>query len=154
MSPSITNTMRRFSRGSGNRNSAPSATNPQNTTAGNYTPPQQYTGANTGGIGLHDPQKTSRPGSSNSDASFEHMNRPGSQQYNQGSVPTSATAGGMSGLPPGHHVPLPHSAIGGLSRTDQVVLRYFWEEKYLDNAKRDLHFVSSSFVLTYTDQTN
>lgn len=149
MSPSITDTMRRFSRGSGNRNSANSATNPQqsNTTSGNYTPPQQYhnsgAGATNTGVGLRDNQHNSRPVSSGSDASFEHMNRPGSQQYNQGAVPTSATTGGnTSGLPAGHHVAMPHSAIGALSRTDQVVLRYFWEEKYLDNAKRDLHFVS------------
>lgn len=153
MSPSITNTMRRFSRGSGNRNSAPGPQ--QTTTAGSYTPPLQQGqhSANNGGIGLHDPQHNSRPVSSASDASFEHMNRPVSQQYNQASghtQPSGATTG-MSSLPGGHHA-LPHSAIGGLSRTDQVVLRYFWEEKYLDNAKRDLHFVSLALTNFLTSQ--
>lgn len=150
MSPFIANTMRRFSRGSGNRNSANSAIagqqSSQGNTPGSYTPP--LTGqqnpthsapnggvAASGGVPLHDRENNSRPDSAASDASFEHMNRPVSQQYQQ--QPTQPT--GMSSM--GHHG-MPQSAIGGLSRTDQVVLRYFWEEKYLENAKRDLHFVS------------
>ena len=153
MSPSITNTMRRFSRGSGNRNSTHSTTNPTNNT-GTYTPPlSQSQGGQPQSQGIsrtstsNDPQlqHNSRPVSSDSSTSFEHMNRPVSQQYNQGSAAHMShlpqTPAGMNALPGGHQS-VPHSAIGGLSRTDQVVLRYFWEEKYLDNAKRDLHFVS------------
>lgn len=133
MSPSIANTMRRFSRGSSQRRSDQSSTSntaPQNTSQnqGNdgYTPPlgsghgsAPNGGAITssGGAGLHD-----RPNSAGSNSSFDFMNRP--------------VSGGQAAQP------MPNSAIGGLSRTDQVVLRYFWEDKYADNAKRDLHFVS------------
>lgn len=160
MSPSITNTMRRFSRGSGNRNSANSNTGAQqsNTTGtGAYTPPLDghpqsqgisRTSTSNNPLAQHSHTHNSRPVSSDSSHSFEHMNRPVSQQYNQGgsshmpgTTNTTSTGGAMNALPGGHQS-LPHSAIGGLSRTDQVVLRYFWEEKYLDNAKRDLHFVS------------
>lgn len=145
MSPSITNTMRRFSRGSGTRNSAQSAQQPHDNAPGSYTPPLTSSQNTAGGVGtgtgipFHDHETNSRPTSAISDASFEHMNRPTSQQYPQQPMQSSQT-GGMS---MGHHG-LPHSAIGGLSRTDQVVLRYFWEEKYLENAKRDLHFVSTT----------
>lgn len=62
-----------------------------------------------------------RPISQDTDSSFEHMNRPISHQ--------------------GPSIQVPTSSVNGLSRTDQVVLRYFWEDKYADNAKRDLHFV-------------
>lgn len=134
MSPSIANTMRRFSRGSSQRRSDQSSSSntaqqERGQLQGNeYTPPlgsghqsAPNGGAITssGGAGLHD---NSRPISAGSNSSFDFMNRPVS-----GGQPAQA---------------MPSSAIGGLSRTDQVVLRYFWEDKYADNAKRDLHFVS------------
>lgn len=135
MSPSIANTMRRFSRSNSARNSNQSSgsnTNPnQNNTTqqGPYTPPlgSHQTAPNGGAIGGSTGTgvrgNNSRPVSAASNSSFDFMNRPVSQgQHIQHSVPSSA--------------------MSGLSRTDQVVLRYFWEDKYADNGKRDLHFVS------------
>lgn len=40
--------------------------------------------------------------------------------------------------------------VAGLSRTDQIVLRAFWEDKWYENSKRDLHFVSS-FAFHFID---
>ena len=34
-----------------------------------------------------------------------------------------------------------NATLGNLSRTDQVVLRYFWEAKAEENLSRDLHFL-------------
>lgn len=39
--------------------------------------------------------------------------------------------------------------VAGLSRTDQIVLRYFWEEKVQLNKARDLHFLK---VPHFSDQ--
>lgn len=141
--------MRRFSKGSSVRNSqnsTHSASGPAGTAtgataaapggsssqrqSGSYTPPFSAAAAahpesapNGGAIVnpnvKHD--SDSRPISAASNSSFDFMNRPASGTQ---------------------HMSMPSSAIGGLSRTDQVVLRYFWEDKYQDNAKRDLHFVS------------
>lgn len=145
MSPSITNTMRRFSRSSSVRNSqnsqhsrdsaAPTGPHSNQTPPTSYTPPldnghgQQPLhsapngGAVAGPAGAHTGPATydSRPVSVATNSSFDFMSRPVMQQ---------------------HHGPVPSGAVGALSRTDQVVLRYFWEDKYADNAKRDLHFVS------------
>lgn len=128
--------MRRFSRGSqrnsGNSNTSPQISSQQQQTnlkgqPGAYTPPLS-SAPNGGAIGATE-HHNSRPVSAASDSSFDVMNRPmsmGGQQTLHGGVGNS----------------MPGSAIGGLSRTDQVVLRYFWEDKYQNNAKRDLHFVS------------
>ncbi|OAG41765.1 hypothetical protein AYO21_04000 [Fonsecaea monophora] len=64
---------------------------------------------------LHD----SRPVSAKTSSSFDFANRP----------PTNYQM-----------TALPHSAIGNLSRTDQIVLRHFWDIKYDENKSRDLHF--------------
>ena len=40
----------------------------------------------------------------------------------------------------GHHS-MPAMPVAGLSRTDQIVLRHFWEEKVQLNRSRDLHFL-------------
>lgn len=141
MSPAFANTMRRFSRGNSFRNSKDSTTStsaPQqygaNTQSGSYSPPQTGHSAPNGGLGsnaTHSAQTgpssyhaghDSRPISAESNSSFDFMNRPISHQHHQ----------------------VPSSAMSGLSRTDQVVLRFFWEDKYAENAKRDLHFVSLS----------
>lgn len=37
--------------------------------------------------------------------------------------------------------PVSSIPVAGLSRTDQIVLRYFWEEKVQLNKSRDLHFL-------------
>lgn len=36
---------------------------------------------------------------------------------------------------------IPQSTVSNLSRTDQIVLRHFWEYKSQENATRDLHFL-------------
>ncbi|KAI4184463.1 MAG: hypothetical protein LQ346_006119 [Caloplaca aetnensis] len=61
-------------------------------------------------------QHDSRPVSNGSDASFEFTSRP------------------MSNA-------IPQSTVSNLSRTDQIVLRHFWEYKSQENATRDLHFL-------------
>ena len=58
----------------------------------------------------------SRPASSATDNSFEFTQRPASHS-------------------------MPNQTYGNLSRTDQVVLRAFWEYKSEDNKTRDLHFL-------------
>jgi len=143
MSPSITNTMRRFSRSSSIRNSqnsrdsAPSGAQSRETPPTSYSPPfdsghnQQplHSAPNGGAItspgGGHSgaPNYDSRPVSAATNSSFDFLNRPVMQQ---------------------HHGIVPGGSVGALSRTDQVVLRFFWEDKYADNSKRDLHFVSDA----------
>lgn len=90
-------------------------------------------GAGAGAAGIKD--DNSRPVSAATDRSFDFMNRP------------------MSGPGAG----LDHVQIGramtALSRTDQIVLRHFWEEKYADNAKRDLHFVSDDASCLSCDES-
>ena len=44
---------------------------------------------------------------------------------------------------------LPTMPAAGLSRTDQIVLRHFWEEKIQLNRSRDLHFLK---VPTFSEQ--
>jgi hypothetical protein len=76
---------------------------------------------NGGGVGSS--QHDSRPPSSvKTGSSFDFANRPPTTNYGQ------VTA-------------LPHNSIGNLSRTDQIVLRHFWDVKYAENKSRDLHFV-------------
>jgi hypothetical protein len=41
---------------------------------------------------------------------------------------------------------LPSSMVGNLSRTDQIVLRHFWDIKNEENKARDLHFVGHSLL--------
>jgi hypothetical protein len=77
----------------------------------------------TTGSSQHDSRHDSRPASSvKTSSSFDFANRPPTNYQN-------ITA-------------LPHSAVGNLSRTDQIVLRHFWDVKYEENKSRDLHFVS------------
>lgn len=52
------------------------------------------------------------------------------------------------------HHQVPSSAMSGLSRTDQVVLRFFWEDKYAENAKRDLHFLKFPHFPQYPSHTD
>ena len=78
-------------------------------------------------------QNDSRPNSGASNSSFDFMQRPTSNTAP--GVMNTAPSGGVGGGIP--------SGPAGLSRTDQVVLRYFWEDKYAENARRDLHFVSN-----------
>lgn len=72
-----------------------------------------------GTVGSH---QDSRPVSANTSSSFDFANRPPTQYQ-------------MSALP--------SNTVGNLSRTDQIVLRHFWDVKYEENKSRDLHFVSA-----------
>lgn len=65
-------------------------------------------------------QQGSRPVSANTGSSFDFANRPPAQYQ--------MTA-------------LPSTTLSNLSRTDQIVLRHFWDVKYDENKARDLHFV-------------
>ncbi|KIW88290.1 uncharacterized protein Z519_10857 [Cladophialophora bantiana CBS 173.52] len=73
---------------------------------------------------LHD----SRPVSAKTSSSFDFANRP----------PTNYQI-----------TALPHNTIGNLSRTDQIVLRHFWDVKYDENKSRDLHFLKFPFFPQY-----
>lgn len=145
----VTGTMRRFSRSGSNRdrdrNSQNSAHSAQSSTsqpgqgATHQSPPSAFhdsphnvtAGTNpaamNGGVANED-----RPVSAATNSSFDFMgHRP------------------VSGAAAGDHVQ-PSRAIASLSRTDQIVLKHFWDEKYADNAKRDLHFVSLGDVRVWT----
>ena len=76
------------------------------------TPPLTHAGMMPNGSVQHD----SRPVSNGSDASFDFPSRPMSNQ-------------------------IPQSTVSNLSRTDQIVLRHFWEYKSQENSTRDLHFL-------------
>jgi hypothetical protein len=65
-------------------------------------------------------QHDSRPVSSATDASFDFASRPITQN-------------------------IPSTNIGNLSRTDQIVLQHFWQEKAAENRTRDLHFLKFPF---------
>ncbi|RMD39210.1 hypothetical protein DV735_g5919, partial [Chaetothyriales sp. CBS 134920] len=108
-----------------------SANNPTTTNEGvqsRDTPPSSYAASlshatnamlpngTSGQHGQHS-QHNSRPVSNGTDASFDFASRP-----------------------PVTH-PLPAAPVNNLSRTDQIVLRHFWESKYEDNRSRDLHFL-------------
>lgn len=82
-----------------------------------------------GTAGSHQDSGHSRPVSVNTGSSFDFANRPPAQ-YQMTSLPSSS--------------------IGNLSRTDQIVLRHFWEVKDEENKARDLHFVSSRSELNTT----
>ena len=113
--------MRRFSRsGSVHREDSKTSAPHQSAPPTSYTPPVSHAPMANGTTGS---QHDSRPASSvKSGSSFDFANRPPTN-YHQ------ITA-------------LPHSAIGNLSRTDQIVLRHFWDVKFEENKSRDLHFVS------------
>ena len=107
--------MRRFSRSSGVENQKPSVTqNPAQSPPTSYphTPPLANANMMPNGTAHHD----SRPVSSATDQSFEFASRP------------------MSNT-------LPQATVGNLSRTDQIVLRHFWDYKTEENQTRDLHFL-------------
>ena len=100
----------------------------------------------------------SRPASSTamSDASYDfathqpqqtpHSNNPVNQtntshRYANAAPPTTSPAATHSSRPVSHALPTSGGGLGNLSRTDQVVLRYFWDAKAEENASRDLHFL-------------
>ncbi|KAI9875053.1 MAG: hypothetical protein M1823_007555, partial [Watsoniomyces obsoletus] len=85
---------------------------PQQSPPTAYTPPLANATMVPDGTAQHD----SRPVSSATDASFEFTSRP------------------MSNA-------IPPSTLANLSRTDQIVLRHFWEYKLEENRTRDLHFL-------------
>lgn len=74
----------------------------------------------------------SRPISSATDASFDFTNRPVTNSGSGGGGTAKMSQRPISGAP---------SATGGLSRTDQIVLKHFWEGKYAENRQKDLHYV-------------
>jgi len=78
--------------------------------------------------GTHD----SRPASAATTSSFDFTNRPISHPVKS----------------------LPSNAFGNLSRTDQIVLRHFWEYKYEENKSRDLHFVRGPAFTAQSDLAN
>lgn len=46
-------------------------------------------------------------------------------------------------------------SVGNLSRTDLIVLRHFWDEKFAQNEPRDLHFVKfPAFLVSYFATNN
>lgn len=123
MSPFIS--MRRFSRSNSVHDSKDSKTSAshQPVPPTSYTPPMSHAPMMNGSTGS---QHDSRPVSSTkTSSSFDFANRP----------PTNYQ---MSALPSG--------AVGNLSRTDQIVLRHFWDVKYEENKSRDLHFVSFAII--------
>ncbi|KAK5449308.1 hypothetical protein LTS15_008850 [Exophiala xenobiotica] len=82
-----------------------------------------------GTAGSHQDSSHSRPVSVNTGSSFDFANRPPPAQYQMTSLPSST--------------------IGNLSRTDQIVLRHFWEVKNEENKARDLHFLKFPFFSQY-----
>lgn len=109
--------MRRFSRS----NSIHNRESPQSPPT-SFTPPLTHAPMMPNGTaGSQQGSHQSRPVSANTSSSFDFANRPPAQYQ-------------MSTLP--------SNTIGNLSRTDQVVLRHFWEVKNEENKGRDLHFVS------------
>lgn len=114
--------MRRFSRSNSIHNNQAPQSPPTS-----YTPPLSHAPMLPNGTGSshHD----SRPVSANTASSFDFANRP-PVQY--------------------HMNTLPSNVVGNLSRTDQIVLRHFWESKYAENKARDLHFVRTHCSLTST----
>lgn len=108
--------MRRFSRGSSIHNHQAPQSPPTS-----YTPPLSNAPLLPNGTTHLD----SRPDSAATNSSFDFANRPISFPHNAQSMP-SAT-------------------IGNLSRTDQIVLRHFWEHHYEENKSRDLHFLKFPF---------
>ena len=118
--------MRRFSK-SDKHNQVGAATQPHHVSQ--TTPPTSYMPDD----GLNNNHTAYRPGSSSTNTSFEMTNRPASMQ-----------APGVAAAPQDRltHQVTPPSATG-LSRTDQIVVRHFWDEKHRDNQSRDLHFVST-----------
>ncbi|KAJ4505556.1 hypothetical protein HRR83_008555 [Exophiala dermatitidis] len=113
--------MRRFSRSNSIHNNQAPQSPPTS-----YTPPLSHAPMLPNGTGSshHD----SRPVSANTASSFDFANRP-PVQY--------------------HMNTLPSNVVGNLSRTDQIVLRHFWESKYAENKARDLHFLKFPYFPQY-----
>ena len=117
--------MRRFSRSNSIHNREAPQSPPTS-----FTPPLTHAPMLPNGTaGSHQDSSHSRPVSVNTGSSFDFANRPPAQ-YQMTSLPSSS--------------------IGNLSRTDQIVLRHFWEVKNEENKARDLHFVSSRSELNTT----
>jgi hypothetical protein len=128
------NIMRRFSR-SGSIHEKEKSSSSARSPPTSYTPPLSHaTMMPNGASGSHHDIGHSRPASANTNSSFDFANRPPTTSY-----PTMTT--------------LPSNTVGNFSRTDQIVLRHFWEVKYEENKNRDLHFVCAQpQLMTETDQ--
>ena len=90
-----------------------------------------------------------RPSSMGTDHSFEFA--PPRASLGGGGHGVASPGGGGLGMAMGMASPggLPTMPAAGLSRTDQIVLRHFWEEKVQLNRSRDLHFLK---VPTFSEQ--
>jgi hypothetical protein len=108
--------MRRFSRSSSVHNPQAPQSPPTS-----FTPPLSHAPMMPNGTSGSHHDSHSRPVSANTSSSFDFANRPPTQYQ-------------MSALP--------SNVVGNLSRTDQIVLRHFWDVKHEENKSRDLHFVS------------
>ncbi|KAL6241534.1 hypothetical protein RBB50_011557 [Rhinocladiella similis] len=116
--------MRRFSRS----NSIHNRESPQSPPT-SFTPPLTHASMLPNGTaGSQQGSHQSRPVSANTSSSFDFANRPPARYQ-------------MSTLP--------SNTIGNLSRTDQIVLRHFWEVKNEENKGRDLHFLKFPFFSQY-----
>lgn len=92
----------------------------------------------------HDEQM--RPESMGTDHSYEFAGGPSPPIAAGGARPAShGMAATLHQQPQSqqqpHQSPMPTMPVAGLSRTDQIVLRHFWEEKIQLNKFRDLHFL-------------
>ncbi|RYP13532.1 hypothetical protein DL765_006854 [Monosporascus sp. GIB2] len=120
--------MRRFSRSSNSHHTVPNSPPDsfvQPRTAVNGVPRGPM--ANSVGESQHE----LRPSSMGTENSFEFAP--------PRSAPAAPAANNHAVVPPLH--PIPTMPVGSLSRTDQIVLRHFWEEKVQLNKCRDLHFL-------------
>lgn len=149
---------RRLSKSDRDRNSHPPISNPQMP----QSPPNAYN-ATMLANGLAGSHHDSRPVSSTamSDTSYDFATHQPQQsphvgtttnpvnqtntshRYANASASTTSPAATHSSRPVSHALPATSGSggLGNLSRTDQVVLRYFWEAKAEENAARDLHFL-------------
>ena len=108
--------MRRFSRSSSVHNPQAPQSPPTS-----FTPPLTHAPMMPNGTSGSHHDSHSRPVSANTSSSFDFANRP-PQQYQMSALPSNV--------------------VSNLSRTDQIVLRHFWDVKHEENKTRDLHFVS------------
>lgn len=150
---------RRLSKSDRDRNSHPPISNPQMP----QSPPTSYT-TNMIANGVTGAHHDSRPASSAamSDGSYDfavhqpqHTQQqqqhtgtvaanpvnPSNTSHRYANAPPSTTSQPAS-RPMSHALPATSGGgLANLSRTDQVVLQYFWHAKAEENAARDLHFL-------------
>ncbi|KAI1608381.1 hypothetical protein EDD36DRAFT_97238 [Exophiala viscosa] len=115
--------MRRFSRSSSVHNPQAPQSPPTS-----FTPPLTHAPMMPNGTSGSHHDSHSRPVSANTSSSFDFANRP-PQQYQMSALPSNV--------------------VGNLSRTDQIVLRHFWDVKHEENKTRDLHFLKFPFFSQY-----